>query len=168
MPKKATWIVAIVLIVLISIPATLFGIFSYNHRWALEADFEQYSEDFIVVKDYIAARYPNETHKYLSVSTQTDRSVTLFDPDAQEYLQLPNNVASSLVSIYHYGFPHKDSDLELIQIDGSKITFVIFKGSYALVYSPDEKPTRYNSISKGETLHVKAIGDGWYHVTTRG
>ena len=165
--KKAIWNAIIILIVSISIPLIPVGMFYYSSIWALKADFGQYSEDFIVVKDYVAARYPN-ADKYLSVSIRPDKSVTLFDPDTQEYLQLPDNVASSLATIDRYAFPHKDSDLEIIEIEGSRITFLIFKGSYALVYSPDERPTRHNSIGRGESFHVKDIGDGWYHVSTRG
>lgn len=167
MSKKAIWITAIILVVIIVIPAIMFGIFDYTHTWALNADFDQYSEHFIAVKDYIASEFPNETRKLLSVSIK-NQSAALYDMDADEYLCLPDDIALSLDMICRYGFPHKDSDLEIIEIEGSRITFLIFKGSYALVYSPDERPTRNNSIGRGESFHVKDIGDGWYHVSTRG
>ena len=167
MSKKAIWITAIILIVLISIPATILGILYYNYTWALEADFDQYSEHFIAVKDYITSEFPNETHKLLSVSIK-DQSATLYDMDADEYLCLPDDIALSLDMICRYGFPHKDSDFDLIRIQGNRITFLVRNGSYALVYSPDEKPTWLNSPDESKKIRVKSIQDGWYHITNRG
>ena len=161
--KKAIWITAIILVLVIGILAMMFWIYNSTLIWKSGARFNQYSKDFIAVKDYLVSNYPNETNKYLAVSLNTDRDYTLYDPDTNEYLNLPDDIAASLQMIATNGFPY-DYTFSIIQIYGNRITFCISQGEYVLAYSPDEKPTWLLSPKHPGQIHVVSIGDGWYHI----
>ena len=79
-------------------------------------------------------------------------------------MDIPDNVRSSLETICDYGFPDKDSILDVIRIQGNRVSFNIENGRYALVYSPDEKLTWINFPDEQEDIKVKKINDDWYHV----
>lgn len=136
--------------------------FSHTRTWAHAADYDGYADDFHVVKDYIQAQFPGEYGKWIYVSP--NGGTQLYDPDTDEYLQLPSYVLSSLESIRKNGFPHKDGQLDVIRIDGDRISFCTTKGQYALVYSPSQKPSWVNSPDDTAMTRIKSIGDGWYHV----
>lgn len=163
MSKKAIWITVIILVLVIGILAIMLWVYNSTLIWKSGAHFSQYSKDFITVKDYVASNYPNETDKYLAISLNTDREYTLYDPETNEYLRLPDNIAASLQVIANNGFP-TDYTLEMIQIHGNRITFSINQGEYVLAYSPDGKPTWLNSPKGHRKIHVISIGDGWYHI----
>ena len=169
MPNKAHWNPAIIVIVSISIILILFATInslSLKHLWISGARFNQYSEDFIAVKDYVASNFSNQTNKYFTVRRNIYQEVTLYDPDTNEYLRLPDNIAASLQRIYDNGFPY-DADLDIIKIFGNRISFRSSKGTYELVYSPDGKPTWLNSPQNPREIHVTSLGNGWYHVKER-
>ena len=132
--------------------------------WKVSADFETYADDFTVVKNYIQEEYPNETDKCLLVSHSGGQGIRLIDLDTDEYLQVPDDVLSSLEVIDKEGFPDLDADLNVIRIHEDRISFE--SGYYALVYSPSQKPSWLKA--PGDTaVKVKTIGDGWYHVTKK-
>lgn len=132
--------------------------------WKVSADFETYADDFNVVKNFIQEEFPNESNKCLLVSTSGGQGIRLFDLDTDEYLQVPEDVLSSLERIDKEGFPDLDADLSVIRIHEDRVSFE--SGSYALVYSPSQKPSWLKAPGDTE-VKVKVIGDGWYHVTKK-
>lgn len=84
-----------------------------------------------------------------------------------EYLTLPDDVALSLDRISKKGFPNKDSNLDVIRIHEGRISFCIVNGNYALVYSPDKKPSWLHAPNENIGVEVKKIQDGWYHVVEK-
>lgn len=164
MKKRILWILTTLLIV-VAIFGIKLMIVNYNHFWKYSADYENFANDFDLVKNYITAVFPNESDKWLSVSNDGNGEVTLFDPETKSYLILPSDVVSSLTSIRNNAFPDKDSSFDTIRIHENRISFCISSGEYALVYSPDQKPTWVNSPSENSKVTVKSIQDGWYHVT---
>lgn len=159
--KTVIWVLAIVFFV--CIPLGLWLSFYYVSVWSESVSYEEYAKDFNVVKNYIATEFPNETDKYLAVSVTSGQGIRLYDPDADEYLQVPDDVLSSLEIIDKEAFPSKDANFDIIRIYKSRISFGIENRSYELVYSPEEKPSWLNS-PKYTNVFVKKIGDGWYHV----
>lgn len=166
MKKLAIWVPILLLTVIVCIPIVMLSIFNYNHLWKLSADFENYADDFNAVKNYIEAEFPNESDKYLCVSSaSSSHGRGLFDPDTKEYLQVPSDIISSIDTISREGFPDKDSTFDVIRIHEGRISFCIENGQYALVYSPNQKPSWVNSPNEDWEVFVKSIGEGWYHVT---
>ena len=138
---------------------------SYNHEWKYSANYEKYADAFNAVKDYLVREFPNGPEKWLSVSISAGNGIAIFDPDTGEYLHIPSEVVWPLETIYNDGFPDKDSCFDAIRLYEERVSFCISNGQYALVYSPNEKPTWVNSPSENVAVRVKAIQDGWYHVT---
>ena len=165
--KKLTIQVLIILIITIIVVSCVLIvprlIFHHILLWKSSADFEACADDFNVVKNYIAAEFPNETNKWLLVSSAGGQGTRLSDPDINEYLQAPSNVISSLEAIDKNGFPDKYADLDVIRIHTGRISFCV-DGWYALVYSPNEKPSWVNLPNEDCEIRVKSIGEGWYHV----
>ena len=158
--------IAVLLIIVSALAIRYLPVFIYHQEsiWSYCADYEQYSDDFNLVKDYIATEFPNEEDKLISVSLSTDKIRRIYDPDIGKYLTLPDKVEASLDSICRNGFPNKDSDLDFISVSGERIAFCIYNGSYALVYSPYEKPRWLHSPDEKISIRVREIEDGWYHV----
>ena len=165
MKKRILWILATLFIVFVAIFGVKLMIVDYNHFWKYSADYKNFANDFDLVKNYIATEFLGESDKWLSVSSDGDGGCTLFDPGTESYLVLPSDVASSLASICNSAFPDKDSNFDTIRIHKNRISFCISCGEYALVYSPDNKPSWVNSPSENSKVNVKSIQDGWYHVT---
>lgn len=165
MKKRILLTLTMFLIVFASVFVVEFMMFDYNHTWKYSADYENFANDFDLVKNYIITEFPGESDKWLSVSNNGSKGIMLFDPNTENYLVLPEDVASSLASIRNNAFPNKDSDFDTIRIQKERISFCISNGEYALVYSPGKKPMWVNSPSEDSKVKVKAIQDGWYHVT---
>lgn len=167
--KRMLWLFAAIFAVLLMVFAAIFTaklmIVHYNHFWKYSADYKNFADDFNLVKNYVTAEFPDESDKWLSVSNRGSEGITLFDPELESYLVLPDDVAASLASIRSGAFPDKDSNFDTIRINEGRISFCISSGEYALVYSPDKKPMWVNSSSEDTKVKVKAIQDGWYHVT---
>ena len=157
----------ILIMIFVGIQVVKLILLRYNLLWQFSADYKNYADDFNAVKNYIAAEFPDVTDKDLYISDSSDKRVGLFDPETNSHLILPDDVAASLNSIYENAFPSKDSVLDSINIHGKRISFCIFIGEYALVYSPDSKPTWVNRPSDVSECKVKvrSLGNGWYHVT---
>lgn len=165
MTKRILWIFAPLLIISVSSFAVKLMIIDHNHFWKYSADYKEFADDFNLVKNYITSEFPNEEDKCLYVSNNGSDEITLFDPRAENYLVLSEKIASSLTSLYSSAFPDKDSNFDTIRIQGERISFCISSGEYALVYSPNKKPTWVNSPIENSKVKVKPIQDGWYHVT---
>ena len=167
--KKRILCISATLLALSIIIAVIFGVqlmtVGYNHVWKYSADYQNFANDFNVVKNFVAAEFPNESDIWLSISNNGDGDIKIYDPEAKNYIILPSNVASSLASIYYNAFPDKDSNFDTIRIHGNRISFCISSGEYALVYSPDTKPSWVNSPGENSKVKIKSIQDGWYHVT---
>ncbi len=165
--KKGTATILFVLsFILLFIALQIFSwlYFSYVETWKFNADFETFESDFCVVREYVEKNFASEGGKWFFVSRTDTDGQTLYDPDANAYVDIPDNVSSSLEAICDHGFPDKDSGLYIIQIQGNRVSFHIENARYALVYSPNEKPTWLNSPDEQEEIRVKKINDDWYHV----
>ncbi len=167
MKNRKLWINMIVIAVLILAFIGPILYFDYVNTWKLNANYEEYADEFNLVKDYIAEEFPNESDKWVSVSYSSTYGLRIYDPDADEYLQVRDDALVALRVISKEAFPDKDSDLDVIRIHGDRISFCTESGHYALVYSPNKKPTWLNSPDKKDKVKVKKIGEGWYHVTIR-
>lgn len=160
--KSIMWVIIILSLTIIFGFCIKIGtqlMFSYTSLWKYSANYEDNADDFHVVKNYIEAEFSSENDKWLSVS-----SFGIYDPDTNAYLQLPSEVALSLQAIYRNGFPDKDANFDIIRIHSDRISFGIENGRYALVYSPNQKPSWLNSPNEDFDVRVKPIKDGWYHV----
>ncbi len=135
--------------------------------WQFNADYKACAEDFNTVKDYFSDNYQGGPDKLFSVS-MGHNSIRVFDLDAKEYVELPDNIVSSLDNISKNGFTYKDSVFDTISVKGRRISFGIENNHYCLVFSPDERPKWIHSPDDGEKIAVKRIGGGWYHVTIKG
>ncbi len=139
-------------------------VFGYIDRWSYNADFENYESDFCVVREYVGKRFASEDGKWVAVAITDKYDRALYDPDTNEYVDVPDNVRDSLKTIDVYGFPDKDSNLDIILIQGDRVSFNIENGRYALVYSPNKKPTWVGFHDEQEDIKVKKINADWYHV----
>lgn len=163
--RRAIWIIIILVIVAVCMHIGLFLMIEDSFRWQFAADYDKYDYDFNVVMDYIETQFAGESDKRLYVSTAGGNGVMIYDPDTEEYFQLPSDVLLSLETIYRYGFPDKDSQFDAIRIQKGRISFCISYFVYALVFSPNEKPSWINSPKENRAIWVRSIGGGWYHVT---
>ncbi len=165
MKKLAIWICVMLVLIVSVIPIAKLIRFNYDHFWKYSARYEECANDFNVVKNYIESQFSDESNKCLLVS-YTD-GIRLFDTDANDYLQVPDDVRLSLETICHDGFPDKDSELATIRKHDNRISFCTFNGGYALVFSPSEKPSYANAPNDDSSVRVKTIEDGWYHVAEK-
>lgn len=163
--KRIAWILVTMSVVFVAIFGGKLIIVNYNHSWKYSADYKNFADDFDLVKNYITTTFPTESDKWLSVTNDEDGEATLFNPETESYLVLPGDVVSSLTSIRKSAFTDKDSNFDTIRIHENRISFCISNGEYALVYSPDQKPSWVNSPNENTRVKIKAIQDGWYHVT---
>ena len=174
--KRIFWVLLAVLIVVISVVAVESIIFIIKNNstnnaiaWDYCAEYEQCSDDFNLVKDYIATEFPNTYDKFLSVSYDGENGYQLFDRDIDEYLILPDNIASSLNTVCINAFPKKYAHFKYVHfsgitIHGETISFSINDGRCALIYSPKKEPTWVDSPKKYTRVEFLEIRDGWYHV----
>lgn len=167
--KKLMIIVSVVFIMVFALVAcTQIGkllMFGYNSLWQFQADYKEYADDFDAVKNYIEAEFSNETDQWFMVSNAGGQGTSLFDPDTDTYLQVPEDVSLALNTISSGGFPNKDSNFDTIRIHEGRISFCIENGQYALVYSPNKWPSWVNAPDENAVAIAKPIGGGWYHVT---
>ena len=146
----------------------LLGVFFYVGRWEWAVEYKDYASEFNTVKDYVMENYASEEEKWVSVSFPLNSPkdfITLYDPDTKEYAELPEDVKAALETIVDEAFS-SDAHLNTIRICGDRIDFCA-QVPYALVYSPDEKPTWMYIHTDPTDIRVKRIGDGWYHVRNK-
>lgn len=170
--KKAVWIVGIIVVSLFVVYFLsrwiLFGIFSYTNTWIWKEEYEDYASEFNTVKDYVLGNYASEEERVLDITSPlSTESRTLYEYETKEYAELPADVQSALDAVDENAFPYKNSDLSKICVRGERVDFCISYGTYRLVYSPDEKPTWFNSPDDETEIRVKRIKDGWYHVVKK-
>ena len=163
MKKTIIWI-SVILIVVICIQLGILLKVNNNHIWKHSANFKEYADDFTMVKDYVEEQFGDEDYKRLSVSINEKKEIRLYDAGTNEYLQLPTDILSSLELIRKHGFPDKDSNFDTLKIQGDRISFCIENGQYALVFSPNGRPSWVNTPTEDSAVRVRSIGDGWYHV----
>lgn len=156
----AIGVIATVMLVLMLSVILFYARINYVLTWKAMADYEICSEEFIVVKDYVLEQYPNAVNKGLEVTT----GPALYDYERGAYLDCPQEVVEALDKIDEYAFTDKDGKFETIRINGTRVSFCIANGNYALVYSPDENPSWINVSTEDKSVVVKKIGNGWYHV----
>lgn len=129
--------------------------------------YEEYKEDFNKVKNFILDEYPDSEEKFfLSVSNDGDLSIRTPKSD----VTFPEEITDILIKLldeaqYDTGNLGYWSE---IRLESGRIVFTDdTEGVYALIYSPDKKPTWIRkSDEKGNK--VRKIGDGWYHVWLKG
>lgn len=147
-----------------AIPAVIRLQFSYVTTWKYCAKFDAFSEEFQTVADYVLLESSGKSG-YYDVSRTENGDRTLYDPKTKCYLDLPAGVNAALQKICSKkAFPNKDSSLQLIYFSENRVSFKKECGCYALVYSPEEKPTYWHSPTDGHSILVKTIGNGWYHI----
>lgn len=139
--------------------------FTYTSRWKYCADFDTCGEAFVRVKDYLSEVFADADEVSLFISRSEDGSRQLHDRHNNTYPDIPADINEALEKICNQGFPNKDASFDRIRIERNRIAFCVFNGQYALVFSPDEKPTYVNSADEANRVFVKKIGNGWYHVT---
>lgn len=165
-PSKRVVILSIILLIIgLSTPTLLRFMFNHTDTWKPSAEYKEYSEDFIKVKNYFAEEFPDESYKRLLVSRNGDQGIRLLDMDSQAYLDLPSDVLSSLEAIEE-AFPDPNYTFDEISITEDKIAFCAYP-RYALVYSPSQKPSCIATPKEDYKTKVKRIGDGWYHVVEK-
>lgn len=143
--------------------ALMFLQFNYTHTWKCCADYEHYAQQFTLVKDYVLEEFLDGGDRRLSVRYTENKEYDIYNPENNEYVDCSNEVKEALQIICKQGFPNKDALFNEIRIQKGRVSFGIENGQYALVYSPDDKPTWVNIPDDADVL-IKEIGDGWYHV----
>lgn len=164
---KCLTAIAVVFLITLAVPAAIYLQFSYVTTWKYCAEFDDFAEEFQTVADYVLLESSGKSG-YYDVSRTENEKKTLYDSKTKQYLDLPAEVVTALDRIDSKdAFPNKDSCLDLIYFSGQCVRFKKEGGSYALVYAPEGKPTYWHSPDDGETVLVKTIGNGWYHVAVR-
>ena len=133
-------------------------IFHYTSLWAYNVEYEEYSADLDLVRDFVLTQCPDDTPRRFDVIRNAPNGLELSGTG------LPDDVQAAFENIVRNAFPHKDAPLDSISVHNGRVSFDTFNGLYALVYSPDKEPTYVNSPDENEEIRVKSIGDGWYHV----
>ncbi len=144
----------------IGIPLAIFS----QVEWECSADFDEYSNDFMAVKDFILSKYSGQDDKWLFVSENGEKGITFCDPNNGEYIEIPDDVKTALGRINDNAFPCKDSDLYTVSVYEGSVYFDISNGRYALAYSPDTKQKWISPSYPDIKVKLKTLGGGWYHV----
>ena len=152
--------IAIVLYIVIKIVAivSMFLIFCYVSKWKYAVDFKENEDEFNCVKDYVLQYYEGAIEEYISIEHEDGKC------NLQYSFNTPEEVTEALECIVEAFDP--DAPLELIRFGENRLTFDTMRG-YALVWSPDEKPTWLSSPEEDREISVKKAGDGWYHIVIR-
>lgn len=134
----------------------------YVNIWSEAVEYTTYKKEFNLVKDFILTEYGDEEDKYVSVSLGDEKGIGLYDPDKNAFVKCEDEVREALRTIENKAF--MNNPLDVIRIRGNRVSFCIENGHYALVYSPDEKPTNMYGTDNGDDVLVKKAGKDWYHV----
>ena len=155
MKKYKLFLTLVLLATVILVAGLPFFLFSYANITRYEVDFDACREELTrlveFVEDYRAKADPSR----LDIASG-DR---LYDPDVG-YLKLPDDIGNAISVIQSDGFVCKDANWDSLRFSGSRITFDIVNGTYALVYSPEGRP-QYAT----QRVWVRRIGKDWYHVS---
>lgn len=137
-------------------------------RWRHNAYYEQYADDFNLVKDYITAEYidKSDNHILITVQRHNGEKIGLYDTVTQKHLSIPDDVLLSVDVIARNGFPY-DASWAYIKFCDGNVLFGVDARGCALVYSPEGNTTWIDLFYKTPNVRrvrVKEIEDGWYHV----
>lgn len=143
-------------IVSISLCALIFHFGSipfWNNPKSSYADFKAHIEDYEQVVRWIKENYPDEETIHVNYIVAEDR-YTLNGKTADE-------IDSSLRGI------RKSFKLsfEVIEVNGSQVSFCSFGNEYAVVYSPNGKPK--DVFSNKCKIYSEKICVDWYHVVRK-
>ena len=133
----------------------MYAVIFYTSKWEYAANFEEYEDEFNCVKDYVLYYYEGAIEEYVSIEHEDGKY------NLQYSFNTPEEVSEALECIVEAFDP--DAPLELIRFGENRLTFDTMRG-YALVWSPDEKPTWLSSPDEDREISVKKAGDGWYHI----
>lgn len=162
--KKGLALVGVIALIACLTPLIWAEMWHQSIIWNYQVDFEEYAEEFNLVKDYMLQQYPDGGDKGLSVSVSNQEEVKLYDYELEQYVECPKEVAAAIVRLNREAFSYKSCGLDYITLSGKQVFFEIELNPYAVVYSPEEKPKRESAQADKRCL-VKSIGDGWYHMT---
>ena len=158
---------AAILLISVAIPAAFCLQLSYVTTWKYCAEFDDFAEEFQTVADYVLSSVTDYDGFYCISRTDSGEK-RLYDPETKYYLDCPPEVTAALQKICSKNaFPNKDSGLNLVYFYQQRVDFQKEGGNYKLVYSPEEKPTYWHSPTDGNSILVKTIGNGWYHIVIR-
>ncbi|MDO4317916.1 MAG: hypothetical protein Q4C48_06855 [Lachnospiraceae bacterium] len=133
----------------------MFAAFFYTSKWKYAVDFKENEDEFNCVKDYVLQYYEGAIEEYISIEHKDGKC------NLQYSFNTPEAVSEALECVVEAFDP--DASLELIRFGENRLTFDTMCG-YALVWSPDEKPTWLFSPDEDREISVKKAGDGWYHI----
>ncbi|MBO4277234.1 MAG: hypothetical protein J5925_02405 [Clostridia bacterium] len=159
-------VIAAALIVVFATPVGTVLIYHIASRSAYNADYENYKDEFNLVRDYIYEVRSDGEEGWFSVS-YSDERYHLFEGNTKKRVECPDEVSNALAAIRQKAFRHKDARLNVIRYRHNDIAFCIENGQYALVYSPDGKMDIDELLLRSKqinSLKHKSISDGWYHV----
>ncbi len=125
----------------------------FNNPKSSYADFKAYREDYEQVIKWIEDNCPNKDTIHVNYIAAEDR-YTLNGKSASE-------IHSSLKGIdqsFKLSF-------EVIEVNGSQVSFCSFGNEYAVVYSPNGKPN--DVFSNKCKIYSEKICVGWYHVVRK-
>lgn len=129
------------------------------YKYMIE-DFSNYKGDFAALADFC--------RNYAAQNPPPADGASWFycERDSLSYngqpIELPDETLNCLRRVAG-AFPHKDAQLDVIRCTGDAVYFVTHNGQYAVVYSPNGKPTSVSGLPADDVFIVKA-SDGWYHV----
>lgn len=158
-------ILLVCIIAFILLNVVPFLIFYNAVEWSAKAEYKEFSEEFNMVKDYFLYEYPNESDdKYFSIDRVADGEIRIYDSDLDEYVEVPDDIKLTLVKLDKEACPNKHAGIDIIRIYGERISFSKELGSYALVYSPNERPDYIFRPDEDEEISVRKAGKDWYHI----
>lgn len=156
------------LLVFISVFTALFLYPGFLKHYTPGIKFEEYKDDFNKLKDYLLAEYP-DTEVIFDCWISSDGSLkvkALNMTNIDGYVSFPDDITDILIKLLTESQNNTENlgEWSLIRLQPGRIAFTDGeKGLYALVYSPDEKPT-WMVKSEEKDNKVTKIGDGWYHI----
>ena len=167
MKKKTLLVLCGCIFLIFMIPILVKGValflFSSASKWKSAAEYEKYEEQFGVVKDYIFELCGGSCQRHFYIEYWQEQDRILYDLDLEKYFEVPENIYDALMVLTENAFPDSEARLSQIYVQENRIVFDS-KAGYALVWSPDEKPTWLYSPDEERDISVKKAGDGWYHV----
>ena len=125
-------------------------------------DYDACSHDLNMVVEFLQTKYPDQKDRpaYLRVTGNNG----LLNPHSGK-VPLPDAVSLHIQNIAEKGFVSEKTEWCMITFDGERIQFETVAGIYALVYSPEGKPTYLHQAEEGYAIRVEHIEGHWYHVT---
>lgn len=150
-------VVALVLLLLLALP---FALFSYAGITRYYVEFDDCREELNLLVEYLEDYRKEAAPTYLSVAS--DGRLHHFSVG---YLPISEQLQQAIQRIQQEGFVCKDGALDIIRFKENRIQFDIPNGVYALVYSPDGRPTYLHKSDETYPILVRRIEGPWYHIS---